>query len=45
MKMFDISEVNFDKQETEKFFIEKYFIIAHRGIINTIQVVENENFK
>ena len=39
--MWDISGVDFDVQSTEKKFIEKYFIIAHRGTINTIQITEN----
>lgn len=34
MKMWDISKVDFDDQSTEKHFIEKYFIVAHRGLIN-----------
>jgi WD40 repeat protein len=36
MKFWDISEVDLDNQETENFFLEKYFIIAHRATINTI---------
>lgn len=40
MKMWDISQVDFDDQTTDKKFIEKYFIIAHRATINSIQIVE-----
>ena len=40
MKLWDVSEVDFDNQETSNFFLEKYFIIAHKATINTIQVVE-----
>lgn len=29
LKLWDVSQVDFDKQEDEKNFIEKYFIIAH----------------
>jgi WD40 repeat protein len=36
LKFWDISEVDLDKQSTENFFLEKYFIIAHRATINTI---------
>lgn len=36
MKVWDISGVNLDDQTTEHKFIEKYFIIAHRSVINTI---------
>jgi len=36
MKLWDISEVDLDNQSTENFFLEKYFIIAHRATINTI---------
>ena len=36
MKLWDISEVDLDKPSTANFFLEKYFIIAHRAIINTI---------
>lgn len=40
LKMWDISEVDLNDQTTENKFIEKYFIIAHRGNINTIQIAE-----
>ena len=36
LKMWDISEVDLDDQRTENKFIERYFIIAHRGSINSI---------
>jgi WD40 repeat protein len=36
IKMWDISQVDFDDQSTEKKFIEKYFIIAHKSTINSI---------
>ena len=40
MKMWDVRSVDFDDQKSEKNFIEKYFIVAHRGLINQISVVE-----
>lgn len=40
MKMWDVSKVNFDDQSTEKVFVEKYFVVAHRGLINQLSVVE-----
>ena len=45
MKLWDISEVDFDNQKTENFFLEKYFIIAHRATINTITVIQEKQFK
>lgn len=45
MKCWDITDVDLDDQATESKFIEKYFIIAHRSIINTIQIVEEKNIK
>lgn len=45
MKLWDISEVDLDNQNTENFFLEKYFIIAHRGTINTIQILEEKQIK
>ena len=36
LKMWDITDVKLDDQSTSKFFIEKYFIIAHRAMINTV---------
>ena len=45
LKMWDISDVDLDEQTTETKFIEKYFIIAHRATINSIQIVEEKNIK
>lgn len=45
LKCWDISEVDLDDQSTENKFIEKYFIIAHRSIVNSIQIVEEKNIK
>lgn len=45
LKVWDISKVSFNDQSTDKFFIEKFFIIAHRAVINTIQIVEDNNIK
>jgi hypothetical protein len=45
LKYWDISGVDFDDQKTECKFIEKYFIIAHRATINTIQIVDEKNIK
>ena len=45
LKMWDISDVNLDDQDTEPKFIEKYFIIAHKALINTICIVEEANIK
>jgi WD40 repeat protein len=45
MKLWDISEVDLDNQKTENFFLEKWFIIAHRATINTIQIVEEKTIK
>ena len=42
MKLWDISEVDLDDQSTKNFFIEKYFIIAHRAMINTVEIVEEK---
>lgn len=36
IKMWDVTDVNFDNQKTDCYFIEKYFIIAHKSTINTI---------
>lgn len=36
MKMWDISKVNLSDQSTDNFFLEKYFVIAHRATINTV---------
>jgi len=40
LKMWDITDVDLADQTTEHKFIERYFIIAHRGTINTINIVE-----
>lgn len=45
LKMWDISKVDFNDQATDVHFIEKWFIIAHRSTINTIQIIENDNIK
>ena len=45
LKCWDITDVDLDDQKTENHFIEKYFIIAHRSVINTIQIVEEKNIK
>ena len=45
LKCWDVSGVDFDDQTTENKFIEKYFIIAHRAVINSIQIVEEKNIK
>lgn len=45
MKVWDISKVRFNDQSTDKFFLEKFFIIAHRAVINTIQIVEDNNIQ
>jgi hypothetical protein len=45
LKMWDISDVDLDEQSTDVKFIEKYFIIAHRATINSIQIVEEKNIK
>ena len=36
MKMWDISEVDLDDQTTQNMFLERYFIIAHKALINTV---------
>ena len=41
MKMWDISGVDFDVPKTKHHFDEKYFIIAHKSVINTIEIIEN----
>ena len=41
----EAGDVDFDDQTTENKFIEKYFIIAHRAVINSIQIVEEKNIK
>ena len=40
MKMWDISEVDLEDQSTDKMFLERYFIAAHRSQINQISIVE-----
>ena len=40
MKRWDVSRVNFNDQSTDKHFIEKYFICAHRKCINEIKIAE-----
>lgn len=40
MKMWDISEVDLEDQSTDKVFLERYFIAAHRSMINQISIVE-----
>ena len=45
LKCWDISGVDLDDQSTEVKFIELYFIIAHRSVINSIQLVEDKNIK
>lgn len=45
MKIWDITNVDFDDQKTECQFIEKVFIIAHKALINTIQIVEHKDIK
>lgn len=41
MKMWDLTGVDFDNQQTKYNFNEKYFIIAHKSVINSIEIVEN----
>ena len=43
--MWDISDVDLDDESTKNRFIEKYFIIAHRATINTIQIVDEKTIK
>ena len=38
--MWDFSKVDLSDQKSQNFFVEKYFIIAHRSTINTINIVE-----
>jgi len=45
LKIWNISNVEFDDQSTEGQFIEIVFIIAHKALINTIQIVEEPNIK
>lgn len=45
LKIWDITKVDLDDQSTDIYFIEKVFIIAHRALINTIQIVEHESIK
>ena len=45
LKVWDITDVNLLDQKTENKFIEKFFIIAHRAVINNIQIVEESNIK
>ena len=40
LKCWDISEVDFDDQKSDCKFIEKFFIIAHKSTINSIQIVD-----
>ena len=40
MKMWDISEVNLNDQSTKNMFLERYFIIAHKAMINTVHIAE-----
>ena len=39
--MWDISGVDFDIPKTKHHFNDKYFIIAHKSVINTIEIIEN----
>ena len=43
--MWDITNVDLDNESTKNHFIEKYFIIAHRSTINTIQIVDEKSIK
>ena len=45
MKMWDISQVDLNNEATKNRFIEKYFIIAHRSTINSIQIVDEKTIK
>jgi WD40 repeat protein len=47
MKVWDITKVDFNdpEQTTEKYFLEKFFIIAHRSVINTIQIVDDKRIQ
>ena len=45
MKVWDITDVNLLDPSTKNKFIEKFFIIAHRAVINNIQIVEESNIK
>ena len=40
--MWDISEVDLNDQSTENMFLERYFIIAHKAMINSIQIAEEK---
>jgi WD40 repeat protein len=42
LKVWDVSKVLFNDQSTDKYFLEKFFIIAHRAVINTIQIVDDK---
>jgi len=42
MKMWDISEVDLNDMSTSSKFIERYFIIAHKAMINTIRIAEEK---
>jgi hypothetical protein len=44
MKIWNIKDVDFDDQSTANKFILKVFIIAHKALINTIQIVENIDY-
>lgn len=44
MKIWNIKDVDFTDQSTENKFILKVFIIAHKALINTIQIVENLDY-
>lgn len=45
LKIWDITDVDLDDKSTAGLFIEKVFIIAHKALINTIQIVEEPNIK
>jgi len=45
LKIWDITHVDLDDRSTANHFIEKVFIIAHRALINTIQIVEEPAIK
>ena len=45
LKVWNITDVNLLDPSTVNKFIEKYFIIAHKAVINGIQIVEESNIK
>ena len=45
LKVWDVSKVRFNDQSTDKFFTNQFFIIAHRSVINTINIVEDNNIQ